>query len=310
MSSQLAEASALLRILGAETVTTQTLFHGRSHRANYDVKLASVINKLCIYNEQGSDVFFTVNKTTAEGRDNHHIQAIRAIFVDYDHGIPDDWPLVPSAVVQSSTGKAQCYWVLKEPLVASPENIARWQDVENRWVMATNGDWAARDTARILRLPGFLNNKYNPPQRVKLIEADGWRYDLDDLAQFFKDVKLPEHASLPHSVMWAPTGLPPDSVRERRFRFYLNKVPFPAAGTGKRNAFFYRKACSGVIDFALEPELTATVLAEYSALRHGQDAYQYPELLTLANRAATYGKGVRGSVYARAEADVKVESDL
>lgn len=307
---QLEEANALLRILGADLVTTQTLYRGRSHRASYAVKFNDVATKLGIYNEQGSDVFFTVNKTTAEGRDNHHIQAIRAVYVDYDHGVPSEWPLMPSAVVESSTGKAQCYWVFHEPLAATPENITRWQDVENRWVHATNGDWAARDTARILRLPGFLNHKYNPPQRVRLIEADGWRYNLEDLERFYKDVKLPEHANLPHSAWWAPTGLPPDSVRERRFRFYLNKTPFPLAGSGKRNAFFYRKSCTGVIDFALEPQLTASIMAEYSAVRHGQDAYQYPELLTLAERASTYGKGVRGSVFARGEDAMKVDADL
>lgn len=300
------EANLLLRILGASTVTTQTLYHGRSHRANYDVDLNTVLGKLGIYNEQGSDVYFTVNKTTADGRDSHHIQAIRAVYVDYDHGVPAEWPLVPSAIVESSIGKAQCYWVFHTPLAATPENVARWQDVENRWVHATNGDWAARDTARVLRLPGFLNHKYNPPQRVRLIESEGWKYNLEDLAAFYKDVKLPEHANLPSSVMWSPTGLPPDTVRERRFRFYLNKTPFPAVGSGQRNGFLFRKSCAGVIDFALEPELTAAILSEYSALRYGQDAYSYSKLLTLANRAATYGKGVRGSVYARAETDMKV----
>lgn len=304
------EANLLLRILGANEVTTQTLYRGRSHRANYAVDFNSVAAKLSIYNEQGSDVYFTVNQTTNEGRDNHHIVAIRAVYVDYDHGVPESWPLEPSAIIESSCGKAQCYWALTEPLAATPENITRWQDVENRWVHATNGDWAARDTARVLRLPGFLNHKYNPPQRVKLTSCYGGRYTLDQLAEHYKDVQLPEHANLAHSSWWAPTGLPPDTVRERRYRFYLNKTPFPAAGSGKRNAFFYRKACTGVIDFALEPQLTATILAEYSALRHGHEAYDYNELLTLAERASTYGKGVRGSVFARAETEMNVETEL
>lgn len=305
------EARALLEALGAlNNVTTQTLYRGRSHRANYNVSLAEVERKLSIYNQQGSDIYFSVNKTTSEGRDSRHIEAIRAVFVDYDHGVPESWALEPSAIIESSCGKAQCYWVLKEPLVATPENITRWQNIENRWVYATNGDWAARDAARILRLPGFYNHKYNPPQMVKLTNCHGERYTLDQLAVPYLGMPLPEHANLPHSSWWIPTGLPPDSVRERRYRFYLNKTPFPAVGSGKRNAFFYRKACTGVIDFALEPQLTATILAEYSAQRHGEEAYEYPELLTLAERASTYGKGVRGSVFARAETEMKVETEL
>lgn len=310
------EARALLEALGAlNNVTTQTLYRGRSHRANYNVPLAEVERKLSIYNQQGSDVYFSVNKTTSEGRDSHHIEAIRAVYVDYDHGLPtyndqQNWPLEPTVLVSSSNNKYQAFWVLAEPLVATPENVTRWQDVENRWVHATNGDWAARDTARVLRLPGYLNHKYSPPSNVNLLHANGPRYTLAQLAAEYADVKLPEHANLPHSAWWAPTGLPPDSVRERRYRFYLNKTPFPAVGSGKRNAFFYRKACTGVIDFALEPQLTATILAEYSAQRHGHEAYDYSELLTLAERASTYGKGIRGSVFARAETDMQVNADL
>ncbi len=313
------EALNLLRALGAEkNVTLQTLYRGRSHRATYAADFARMDMKLKLYNNQGSDIYFTVNETDANGRDSSHIKALRAIFVDYDNGLPtfDDtknWPLEPTITVSSSAGKFQCYWVFHEPIEAHEANLNQWQLVEDHIVWATKGDWAARDAARILRLPGYKNHKYSPPQNVNLIEWQGPRYSLLQLADAYGHVELPESATRGASATnwWSPSDIPADPIREQRFRRYLDRTPFPAAGSGQRNGFFYRKSCSGVIDFALDPQLVASILAEYSYKRHGaQDAYQYEQLLTLSERASTYGKGARGSAYARDLTEMKVSADL
>lgn len=298
------DALKLLEILGSERTTIQTLYRGRPHRALYNVALKAQLGRLGVYSEVGSDIYASANETSSNGRDAQHITKLRAVFVDLDKGIPEKWPLPPSAIVESSPGKQQVYWALKNHLDTTPENVRAWQSVEDRFVHSLKADWNARDTARILRVPGFVNYKYTPAAPVKLLEVSNSRYELSELEEVVRDVSVPEQMS--YTSWWAPTGIPPDSIRERRFRFYLNKTPFPAVGSGQRNGFLFRKSCAGVIDFALEPELTAAILSEYSALRYGQDAYSYSKLLTLANRAATYGKGVRGSVYARAETDMKV----
>lgn len=302
------DAIRLLNVLGDTDVTIQTLYRGRAHRALYDTNLEAALGRLSVYSEVGSDIYMSVNKTSKNGRDAEHIQKLRAVFVDLDKGIPESWPLPPSAVVESSPGKQQVYWALNEHIEVNSDTLKQWQSIEDRFVHGLGADWNARDSARILRVPGFANYKYMPAVPVKLLDANSNRYGLGELDTAVRDIVVPK--PLATTSWWAPSGLPPDSVRERRFRFYLNKTPFPAVGSGKRNGFFFRKSCVGVVDFALEPQLTATILAEYSALRHGREAYDYNELLTLAERASTYGKGVRGSVFARAETEMNVETEL
>jgi hypothetical protein len=313
------DAQRLLQALGADQhVTLQTLYRGRPHRALYDVPIDAHLKRLELYNEAGSDVYFSVNGTSSIGRTHRHVQSLRALFVDYDHGLPTTWELIPSALVESSPGKFQAYWLLHDPGRGYPgalpmcmEFFTQWQDAENRWVAATGGDWAARDIARILRLPGFANHKYNPAKNVRLMYATmEARYTLSELRNCYKDAKLPATKD------WEPRSdreqeLPPDSVRERRFRTYLAKVSPPEIGKGLRNAFFYRKACAAVIDFALGPQLAAAVLTEWAQSHHGQSAYSYDEMLELANRAEAYGRGGLGSAYqAAVSADSVTEEGL
>ncbi len=295
----MSDAGKLLEALqGRHSVTLQTMYHGRAHRALYAVPVTPNLERLRLYNEQGSDVFFTVNGTSALGRTSSHVTELRAVFADYDYGVPDEWALPPTAIVRSSPGKAQVYWALAEPLPASRENLTQWQDAENKLVFGTGADHAARDVARVLRLPGFLNHKYTPAAQVELASCETARcYGLEDIQAAYAHVKLPSMSvSSWHGE--ATIELPPTSTRERRYRRYLEHIVPPGAGEGRRNAFFFRMACSGVVDFALEPQLVASMLAEYSTQHHGRNAYGYDQTLELTSRAASYGKGQLGSAFA------------
>lgn len=106
---------------------------------------------------------------------------LHAIFADIDfksdvhpNGIPESegrarikrFPLQPSIVVHSGGG-LHGYYLLREPLdLQDPEDCARAKNLLRRLALALGGDLSSAEPARVLRVPGTLNRKYDPPRRV------------------------------------------------------------------------------------------------------------------------------------------------
>jgi hypothetical protein len=97
----------------------------------------------------------------------------------------NDGPFPPSATVETSPGKYHVYWKLRKP--ADKSEIDKVEDLLRRLASHFKGDMNATDASRILRLPGTLNFKTDPPSPVKLIKMDGPEYNLSD----FLDSDLP-----------------------------------------------------------------------------------------------------------------------
>lgn len=78
----------------------------------------------------------------------------------------------PSVIVDSGGGY-HCYWLFRESFILDSllkEEIAK--SLQERWVTYVNGDKAVHDLARILRVPGTLNYKYDPPRQVRVIVSN------------------------------------------------------------------------------------------------------------------------------------------
>jgi hypothetical protein len=79
---------------------------------------------------------------------------------------------VPSAVVDSGGG-LHGYWLLHEPFVLdSDDRRAAVEIIQRLWVQAIGADAAVHDLVRILRIPGTLNFKYDPPRPVQFLSCD------------------------------------------------------------------------------------------------------------------------------------------
>lgn len=160
---------------------------------------------------------------------------LHALFVDIDfqndahpQGVPESearatlerFPLTPSIIVASGGGLYPI-WLLREPLNLQVDAV-RAKSLLRRLALALRGDLSAAEVARILRLPGTLNHKYTPPQRVTIERFDSeQRYNPCDFDDF-----LPEE---PHT-----TG----NSRPERF-----EMP-PTIHNGQRNQSLYRLARS------------------------------------------------------------------
>ena len=81
------------------------------------------------------------------------------------------------AVASGSPGHLQLYWRL-----AAPCGVAALESANRRLALALGGDPASTDAARILRPPGTLNHKHDPPRRVEILACrPGLTVTLDAL---------------------------------------------------------------------------------------------------------------------------------
>lgn len=145
---------------------------GYSDAADRAAKLASIY-----------DVYFGVAPRTRQAGGKDAIVDVPAVWADVDS--PDavaalvTFSLPPSIVVESGTpGNLHAYWLLDTPI--PPADAERLNaDLAHH----LGSDPKVTDASRVLRLPGTLNHKSNPPSEVRLIECNGKRYHADALAQ-------------------------------------------------------------------------------------------------------------------------------
>jgi RepB DNA-primase from phage plasmid len=115
-------------------------------------------------NRSGSDVFVGMNplKEGATSRSKENIREIRHVYLDLDEDAPasrarlgesSDVP-PPNFVLDTSHAKHQIVWKIEGADVDQAESLLR--SLANEF----NGDTAATDATRVLRMPGFANRKY------------------------------------------------------------------------------------------------------------------------------------------------------
>jgi hypothetical protein len=81
-------------------------------------------------------------------------------------------PVAAPSVLVDSGGGLHAYWLLWEPFVCdSPDRLEAGRIIQQLWVATVGGDPAVHDLTRVLRVPGTLNHKYDPPRSVEFLEC-------------------------------------------------------------------------------------------------------------------------------------------
>jgi hypothetical protein len=134
--------------------------------------------------KESCDIYIGMNtlKPEARTRTKEDIQTIRHLYVDIDHDGPaalakiQQSNLVPSPnyTLNTSPDKFQAVWRV--------ENIAPEQaeSLQRAMTRRFGGDPAATDSTRVLRLPDFLNRKYDAEFLVRAEKHTDRVYHLQD----------------------------------------------------------------------------------------------------------------------------------
>jgi len=173
-----------------------------------------------------ANMYFGVTLRDGQGGTADHCTRAGALWADTDFKLwPDDAD--PRATAHAAArrlglsltacvntwGGFHIYLALSEPAdVRDPARRAAFERVNAAFARALCGPDrapdAVHDVARILRQPGTLNHKYDPPRAVTLEWCDpARRYSLDDIAT---------HIAIHHAwAMDAPHSAPPRSMSAR-----------------------------------------------------------------------------------------------
>jgi hypothetical protein len=123
-------------------------------------------------NHNGANVYVAANPLLpgSRKRTKECIAEVRHLYIDIDVDGEEriaalkasDTVPVPSTILSTSPGKYQALWTVKSFDFAQQENTLKLIAI------AFGGDSACTDRNRVLRVPGFLNRKYEPAHPVSV----------------------------------------------------------------------------------------------------------------------------------------------
>jgi predicted P-loop ATPase len=169
---------------------------------------------------------------------------------------------VPPGIIVASGGGLHCYWLLDQPLLLDEPDRAK--RLLRALATATGGDLSAAEPARVLRIPGTRNIKYDPPRDVTIESFNGQRMPLAAIEQ---------HLTL-------------EAAKPARTKKRVGTI-----SDGARNDLLFREACR-LREFGhSEDEILA--LLKVANTERVQPPLQDREVVAIARSASRYQAGER-----------------
>jgi len=127
-------------------------------------------------NHAGANVYVAANplRSGSRKRTKENIASVRHLYLDIDADgdarlaalWASEFVPPPTAILSTSPGKYQVLWRVEG------FDFERQEQTLKLLALAFGGDPACTDCNRVLRVPGFLNQKYNPAHRVTVEYPD------------------------------------------------------------------------------------------------------------------------------------------
>ena len=148
-------------------------------------------------NANGADIYIGMNALQhhASTRTKDDIENISHVYLDLDHGGSpsiealenSDFVPPPNYVLNTSPEKFQVVWKVEGMTAEEAEAL------NQAMVREFDGDPAATDSTRVLRLPGFANKKYQPDFFVQAHAESTQTYHLRDFKLQIDSPDAPRH---------------------------------------------------------------------------------------------------------------------
>lgn len=159
--------------------------------------------------DDGFEWFFTPLTFTVPQRGNEFAAEASVLFADLDPVDPRSLSMPPTLAWETSPGRYQALWFLLNGL-----GYSYFANLNKRVTMLTGADQGGWMGSKVLRVPGTVNYKYDPPVRGNLLWWDpvGALYSVPALEKFLPAIPnrpdqgvsaYPEPDLLTHQQMMA-----------------------------------------------------------------------------------------------------------
>tara|TARA_R110002110_G_scaffold41594_15_gene131815 strand:- start:7609 stop:10029 length:2421 start_codon:yes stop_codon:yes gene_type:complete len=199
--------------------------------------LSSLTTSLHSNNQDGQNIYFGANPRSRQGSSAKDVATFRCLFVDFDdvsidyaRRIISEAALpVPTAEIMSGHG-AHFYWRLEDAI----EDEETWASYQRGMIAACGSDSKIKDAPRVMRLPGFLNVKYEPHKECVLLSLKPDQVcSLEDFPIQPLESVVPPSTALPSEIQDGSSEPHPATL-------YFMKRGAPA---GERNSRLFTAAC-------------------------------------------------------------------
>jgi len=244
---------------------------------------------LRMMNARRFNIYVSVNAITPglRRRTREAVGHIRHVFLDVDKDGPTVLNRIrataavpePSYVLESSPGRLHLLWRATGFTTSTVERLQR------HLAEQYGGDLAATSCTQMTRLPGFLNHKYVPPNRVQVGYAD------------FLDRRAPDDfpAAPHHPHKGAERSMTGGNRADvvARARRYAAAIP-PAIAGQHGDLVTFRLCCRLVRGFLLSDQDALSVLRAWN--EHCEPPWRDRELIEKIRAARRYGKEPLGGL--------------
>lgn len=184
-----------------------------------------------------------------------------------EYGIP-----TPSVLVDSGGGYYP-FWLLREPFILdTPEKRDRARRLQDRWIKLIDADGSVSDLARVLRLPGTTNFKYETAPVCQFVYADFERlYTFEELEALLPP-ETPQDAPQPRQRAAAPSS---DHLRrwvDERIDIACNHIVSAPKGTGSDERYDMGRLAGGVVHAGVYTEQEIIDMLLPYALKRSTDS--------------------------------------
>ncbi|ABA22703.1 Virulence-associated E [Trichormus variabilis ATCC 29413] len=228
VTQQFSSANNFLKLVGEPPYLFQTFddskHKDRSLTRQFYGSLDEHWDKLVEFNNRGAGIFVTVNMTSGNKRKAENITAVRALFIDCDNELPNEFHLTPTVVVNSSNNKGHAYWLLDK----ASNDVANFTQHQQQLIKHYGSDPAVKDLPRIMRLPGF-NHMKGEPTLVTFIQTGKPYESMASITDgLVSNDFIQQLESFANKVKNAPEGTRNDTLNTAKYTLagaYPNKLP-------------------------------------------------------------------------------------
>jgi hypothetical protein len=155
---------------------SRRLYRHRSRFFDYPHRARAAADWCLANSEEGLETYFCAHLLLAKRRVKANATPVLALWADADGAAPGYDAPEPTAIVESSPGRAHLFWRLTRSIPP-----LRAEGLNRRLLLAVGADRSGWDLGQLLRPPGTSNRKYRPAPPVKLLELTGDRYHPREL---------------------------------------------------------------------------------------------------------------------------------